>query len=80
LLKLDKGEKNMHKEKFLESLKSKRIAMGITQKEIAKNIGIERCTYTLWENGKREPDIESIGKLTKILKIDYNQLFGNEKR
>ena len=68
----------MYKEIFTARLKHTRTQMGFTQEEMAKNIGVARPTYTLWENGKREPDIETLGKISEILNTDLNWLIGAE--
>lgn len=66
----------MYKEIFTARLKHTREQAGYTQEQMARSLGVSRPTYTLWENGKREPDIETIGKLVEILKIDLTWLIG----
>lgn len=70
----------MYKEIFTTRLKHTREEAGYTQEQMARNIGVSRPTYTLWENGKREPDIETLGKLAEILKIDLTWLLGAENK
>ncbi|WP_235182415.1 helix-turn-helix domain-containing protein [Lactococcus cremoris] len=37
---------------------------------------MNRVTYTNWENGKREPTLENVVKLAKILKTTTDNLLG----
>ncbi|KKW74598.1 helix-turn-helix transcriptional regulator [Lactococcus cremoris] len=37
---------------------------------------VNRVTYTNWENGKREPTLENVVKLAKILKTTTDNLLG----
>lgn len=38
-------------EKFNENLKEARIKKGLSQKEVADNIGVAKSTYSLYESG-----------------------------
>lgn len=64
---------------FYENLKKCRIEKGFSQKEIAELLGIAPSTYSLYESGKREPDVAKIRDIAKILKVsgDY-LLFGTD--
>lgn len=66
----------MYKEIFIARLKHTRELMGFTQKMMAENLGIGRATYTHWELGSREPDIESLGKLSEVLNTNLAWLLG----
>ena len=52
---------------FPEQLKKARITKGLTQIEVAKQMGITPSTYCGYETGKRQPDVEKIKQLAKIL-------------
>ena len=60
-------------EKFHEKLKVLRKKQGLTQKDIADLVHVNRVTYTNWENGKREPNFEKLSMLACIfdVSIDY---------
>lgn len=68
----------MYKEVFNARLKHTRTIKGFTQEAMAKSIGVSRSTYTLWETGRREPDIETLGKISEILETNLNWLMGTE--
>lgn len=61
---------------FSDRLKILRKQKGLTQKEIAKLIGVYQGSYANWENGKREPKLEIIVQLAKILDTTPNELLG----
>ena len=47
-----------------------------TQQNMADMLKISRSTYTYYETGKSEPGQEALGKICKILSIDFNALLG----
>ncbi len=68
----------MYKEVFKARLKHARESAGFSQESMADNLGIARSTYTHWELGNREPDIESLGKICEILNTNLSWLIGTE--
>jgi transcriptional regulator, cro/CI family len=60
-------------EKFHEKLKVLRKKQGLTQKEVADLVHVDRVRYTNWESGKREPNFENLSMLACIfdVSIDY---------
>lgn len=65
---------------FNDRLKEARISCGLTQKELAKELGIASTTVTGYEKGNSEPSINTIGKIIEILHIDANFLWQDEMR
>ena len=51
---------------FLEELRKKRIAVGLSQDALAQKIGIARSSLTLIELGKRKPSYEIMVKISKV--------------
>lgn len=51
-----------------------RKAKGITQRELAKKLGVAQPTITQYETGARKPDIVTLKKLAKILGCTTDQL------
>ena len=51
-----------------------RIEKGLTQKEMAKLIGIPYSTYSNYENNNREPSLEQLRKIADALEIDTAML------
>lgn len=56
-------------------LLGKRKEVGLTQEQIAKEMGINPATYNLKEQGKREFTASELVKLCKILNVDINYFF-----
>lgn len=63
-------------ERFFENLKEARQTSGLSQKEVAERLGVAKSTYSLYESGKREPDVERIKKLAQILGVSSDALLG----
>ena len=47
-------------EHFNENLKEIRLKKGFSQKKVAENIGVAKSTYSLYESGNREPNVETL--------------------
>ena len=63
---------------FNDRLKEARIASGLTQKQLAKELGIAGTTVTGYEKGNSEPNVNTIGKIMDILHVDANFLWQDE--
>jgi DNA-binding XRE family transcriptional regulator len=50
-----------------EKIKKKRLDMGLFQKDVAKIIGVDVNTITLWEKGRCKPSKAFLGKLEEFL-------------
>lgn len=61
---------------FNDRLKQRRKEKNLTQKEIAPLLGIKQNTYSDWETGKSEPNLENVVKLSKILGTTTDELLG----
>jgi len=61
------------------NLKELREAKGISQVQLAEEIGVNHRTISQYENGKREPDIQTIKKLCKYFNVTAGQLLGSEE-
>ena len=53
-------------DKFNENLKIAREKKNMTQKEIADIIGVAKSTYSLYESGNREPNVQTIKKIADV--------------
>lgn len=63
---------------FPQRLKELRLEKGLTQQQIADEIGVNRGSYSNWEKGKREPSFENLIKLADLLEVSLDSLFGRE--
>ncbi len=57
-----------------ENIKNTRKKLGITQEELAEKLSVTRQAVSNWENGKTEPDIETLTKIAQIFNISIDGL------
>lgn len=62
-----------------ERLKQMRLNKGLTQSAIADSMNIKRSTYSLYESGKREPNIDTLQKIANFHNISIDELLTNEE-
>ena len=61
---------------FNENLKLAREKKNMTQKEVADGIGVAKSTYSLYESGNREPNVQTIKKISDGLNVSADELLG----
>jgi transcriptional regulator with XRE-family HTH domain len=61
---------------FDDRLKKLREATHITQREAAKKIGMMPRTYASYENNEREPNSETLLKLSEFFNVSIDYLLG----
>jgi DNA-binding XRE family transcriptional regulator len=66
----------MYTEVFPSRLKMAREYSGATQDEVARIIKTSRPTYTNYEAGRSEPNIETIAVLAKMFEVSTDWLLG----
>lgn len=59
-----------------DRIKSLRLEKGISQQELSENIGIGRSTLANYEQGKREPNMETLELFADYFNVDMNYLTG----
>lgn len=57
-----------------EKIKMLRKEKKLTQKELAKEIGVTASTVTKYENGQLEPNIEVLNRISNIFRISISAL------
>lgn len=62
--------------KFQNILKSLRVAKGLTQDELSKQLNISRSTIGMYEKGAREPDFETLELIAYYFNVDTDYLLG----
>ena len=62
------------KEGFGQNLRKKRREMDLTQKELAKKIGVSKGCVSLYENGLCAPSYDKILKIANYLQITIDSL------
>ena len=63
---------------FKDKLRFLRKQQEFNQREVAEHLGIDQTTYSRYETGATEPDIESIKKLAKLFNVSIDYLLENE--
>jgi len=59
---------------FSTRIKKYRTAKGVSQKEIALEVGIDQAQYSRIESGKVEPTLSSLGKIADALGVRLPEL------
>ncbi len=57
--------------KFSLVLRQCRENSGLTQKQVADTLGLERSTYAYYETGVTHPSCDRVLKLSRIFNVDY---------
>jgi len=65
-----------YQNKFKDNLKELRLEKELGQVELAKAIGVSKGVISLWENGLREPNMNSLISLSKFFNISIDELVG----
>lgn len=60
---------------FCKNLKEIRKESGLTQKQVATALNVVESCYANWEQGRTEPNVEMIRKLSVIFKVSIDELF-----
>jgi len=62
---------------FSEKLKSLRTLNGLTQDQFAQKLEISRSTIAMYETAEREPDFETLERISSALGVDAGTLLGD---
>jgi len=62
-----------------EKLKLYRERMNMTQKEVAEYIEVEPATISKYESGMREPNVESLKRLSDLFEVSLDELLKDEE-
>lgn len=57
------------------TLKAARVNAGLTQKQVAEHIGVNKGTVCSWETGKTDPSIATFAKLCDLYGVQPNDVF-----
>ncbi len=64
---------------FAENLKAARKKAGLNQAQLGEKLGVSSLTISSWETGRKQPDLDKIGKISEALSILPSELFITEK-
>ncbi len=60
------------------SFKSAREGRGLSQQELAQELGVDQSTVSLWESGKTKPRANLLPKVAKLLGCTIDELLTDE--
>ena len=60
------------------SIKDIRIRKGLTQSEVASALGVSSVVYSRYENGKRQPSIDTLIQMADIFGVTVDCLLGRQ--
>ena len=63
---------------FCKNLKEARKQVMLTQKIVAQQLDVVESCYANWEQGRTQPDIASLRKLSKIFNISIDDLINGD--
>ena len=61
-------------------MKQCKIQARLTQDKVAEAIGVAKSTYSSYEKGTYEPNMDMLSRIMDLFKIDPNYLFQDEDR
>jgi transcriptional regulator with XRE-family HTH domain len=61
---------------FKKRLREERLRLKLTQESIADKLGLASSSYALYEQGRREPDLDTLKKLADIFDVTTDYLLG----
>lgn len=62
---------------FSTTFRALRQASKLTQDELARLLSISKSSISMYENGNREPDFETLEKIAGFFCVDMNYLLGH---
>lgn len=63
--------------RFGTTFKKLRMKQNKTQTELARELGIARSTVSMYEQGEREPDLNTLEKIADYFQVDMNEILGH---
>lgn len=64
--------------RFCHNLKSIRKLSGLTQKQVATKLEVVESCYANWEQGRTEPNIETLRRLCVLFDVTLDELINGD--
>ena len=61
---------------YAERIKYLRIETGLSQDDLAKELGVSNAIISLWENGLREPSMSSLVAMANFFHVSVDYIVG----
>ena len=52
----------------------------MTQDQLAEKLGVTRQAVSNWENGKTQPEVETVGKIAEVLEVTLEDLLHDKPK
>jgi transcriptional regulator with XRE-family HTH domain len=72
---MDTQTQTQRRQRLSALLKSKRQELGLSQRDLGKQLGFRQATIHLWEAQKGDTDIASLEKIAKFFGYSTNELW-----
>lgn len=66
----------MKNNEFGKKLKEFRVAKGLSQQKLGEELGFCNQTISFWESGSREPDLDTLLKISHYFDVSIDELLG----
>ena len=63
--------------KFLQELRKEK---GLTQEQLAEQMGVARRTVSRWETGSNMPDLDILVELSDLYEVDLGEILSGERK
>ena len=63
--------------KFLQELRKEK---GLTQEQLAEQMGVARRTVSRWETGSNMPDMDILIELSDLYAVDLHEILSGERK
>lgn len=67
---------NMVENQIGKAIKINRITQGLTQKELARRVGVTHAAISYWENGVNVPNVKDCWAMADAMDISIDELVG----
>lgn len=64
---------------FGEKIRNARKSLGLTQRQLAEQLGVSNTSISNWEKGLSRPDADMIQNLCSILRLQPNDFYGTSE-
>lgn len=61
-----------------DRIRKRRLELNMTQEELGNLMGISKVAICTYENNTRTPKLDTIRKMSEVLKIDFSYLLGQD--
>lgn len=62
---------------FCKNLKDARKQSNLTQKQVATHLNVVESCYANWEQGRTEPNIDNLRKLSQLFNVSIDELINS---